>query len=74
MILVDPQVEISHIESLALGLLLIAGRLQMLADASSVVVVAAACLTLLFLLSPPPLQWMELRFNTLAKCPHCKKM
>ena len=20
------------------------------------------------------LQWMELRFNTLAKCPHCKKM
>ncbi|XP_070297535.1 type 2 phosphatidylinositol 4,5-bisphosphate 4-phosphatase-like [Salvelinus sp. IW2-2015] len=21
-----------------------------------------------------PLQWMELRFNTLAKCPHCKKI
>lgn len=41
------------------------------------ILVAGVCFNGLFLLPPPPpprLQWMELRFNTLAKCPHCKKM
>lgn len=55
-----------HVKSFPVGFVLIGPKVQ-LNYVKLFLCVNSDCLSV-------SAQWMELRFNTLAKCPHCKKM